>query len=43
VIRHLQPCSPCFKRTCEIGYPCLTTISVDEVAAAARFRLTEGS
>lgn len=43
VIRHLQPCSPCFKRTCEIGYPCLTAISVEEVAAAARFRLTEGS
>jgi heptosyltransferase II len=43
VIRHLQPCSPCFKRTCEIGYPCLTAISVDEVAAAARAWLKDGS
>jgi heptosyltransferase-2 len=43
VIRHLQPCSPCFKRTCETGYPCLTAISVDEVAAAARSWLKEGS
>jgi len=36
VIRHPLPCSPCFKRTCEEGYPCLTAISVDEVSAAAR-------
>jgi len=39
VIRHPHPCSPCFKRTCELGYPCLTAISVDEVLAAARVRL----
>lgn len=43
VIRHLQPCSPCFKRTCETGYTCLTAISVDEVAAAARSWLKDGS
>ena len=43
VIHHLQPCSPCFKRTCDTGYPCLTAISVDEVAAAARAWLTEGA
>ena len=43
VIRHPQPCSPCFKRTCEIGYTCLTAISADEVAAAARAWLKEGS
>jgi heptosyltransferase II len=36
VLRHPRPCSPCFKRTCEEGYACLTDISVDEVAAAAR-------
>jgi len=36
VIRHPLPCSPCFKRTCEAGYTCLTAISVDEVVAAAR-------
>ena len=36
VIRHPWPCSPCFKRTCEDGYPCLNAISVDEVTAAAR-------
>jgi heptosyltransferase II len=42
VIRHPSPCSPCFKRTCEIGYPCLNAISVDEVLAAARDRLEAG-
>lgn len=36
VLRHLLPCSPCFQRTCAIGYPCLTAITVDEVMAAAR-------
>ena len=36
VIRHPWPCSPCFKRTCEVGYACLKDISVDEVLAAAR-------
>ena len=43
VIRHPLPCSPCFKRTCEEGYACLTAISVDEVAAAARSWLKDGS
>ncbi len=41
MIRHPQACSPCFKRTCEVGYPCLNAISVDEVLAAARDRLRE--
>jgi heptosyltransferase II len=41
VIRHPWPCSPCFRRTCEEGYPCLTAISVDEVAAAARLWLKD--
>jgi lipopolysaccharide heptosyltransferase II len=43
VIRHLQPCSPCFKRTCETGYACLTDISVAEVAAAAGSWLEESA
>ncbi|MEJ2670739.1 MAG: lipopolysaccharide heptosyltransferase II [Deltaproteobacteria bacterium] len=42
VIHHPLPCSPCFKRTCEMGYPCLTAISVDEVLAATRNRLEAG-
>jgi heptosyltransferase-2 len=42
VIRHPWPCSPCFQRTCEAGYACLTAISVEEVAAAARPWLEEG-
>jgi heptosyltransferase-2 len=41
VIRHPLACSPCFKRTCETGYACLTAISVDEVMAAARFWLKD--
>jgi heptosyltransferase-2 len=43
VIRHLQPCSPCFQRTCDVGYACLTAISVDEVVAASRSWLEEGA
>ena len=43
VIRHPLPCSPCFKRTCYAGYPCLTAISVDQVLAASRRRLQEAS
>jgi heptosyltransferase II len=35
VISHPWPCSPCFKRTCEVGYPCLNVIGVGEVMAAA--------
>ena len=41
VIRHLLPCTPCLKRTCETGYPCLTAISVDEVLTAARLWLKD--
>jgi heptosyltransferase-2 len=41
VIRHPLPCSPCFKRTCEVGYTCLNAITVEEVMAAARNRLKE--
>jgi len=36
VLQHPQDCSPCFKRTCDIGYPCLNAITVAEVVAAAR-------
>jgi heptosyltransferase-2 len=36
VLHHPQDCSPCFKRTCDLGYPCLNSITVAEVAAAAR-------
>ncbi len=41
VLYHPLPCSPCLKRTCAEGYPCLTAISVPEVLAAARHWLTE--
>lgn len=41
VLYHPRPCSPCFKRTCEEGYPCLTDISVAEVMTAARGWLEE--
>jgi heptosyltransferase II len=41
VIRHPWPCSPCFKRTCDVGYPCLEAITVDEVVAAAGAWLKE--
>lgn len=43
VIHHPLPCSPCFKRTCEADYACLTAISVDEVAAAAHSWLKDDS
>jgi heptosyltransferase-2 len=36
VIRQPLPCSPCFQRTCDTGYPCLTAIGVEEVTTAAR-------
>lgn len=36
VLRHPLDCSPCFKRTCRVGYACLTAIGVDEVMSAAR-------
>lgn len=41
VIRHPWPCSPCFQRTCDVGYPCLDVITVAEVTAAARGWLQE--
>ena len=41
VIHHSWQCNPCFKRTCEVGYPCLNAITVDEVVAAAHDRLKE--
>jgi heptosyltransferase-2 len=41
IIRHHLPCSPCLERTCSLGYPCLTEITVAEVAAAARAWLEE--
>jgi len=36
VLRHPLPCSPCWQRTCDLGYACLTAIKVEEVLAAAR-------
>jgi len=36
VLRHPLPCSPCFKRTCDTGYPCLEAVTMEEVLAAAR-------
>ena len=32
IYKHLE-CSPCFQRTCPIGYKCLHAISVEEVAS----------
>ena len=36
VVQHPQVCSPCFRRTCRIGYHCLTGLSVAEVDDACR-------
>jgi len=36
VIQHPPVCSPCFRSTCRIGYPCLTGLSLDEVDGACR-------
>lgn len=36
VLQHPPVCSPCFRRTCRIGYICLTRIEVDEVDQACR-------
>jgi heptosyltransferase-2 len=41
VLSHPLPCSPCFKRTCDLGYACLTAISVAEALAAVRPWLRE--
>jgi heptosyltransferase-2 len=43
VIRHPWLCSPCFQRTCEVGYPCLNAITVDEVMTAACIRIEAGA
>ncbi|MFZ5453394.1 MAG: lipopolysaccharide heptosyltransferase II [Thermodesulfobacteriota bacterium] len=42
VLRHPLPCSPCFKRTCDLDYRCLLDISVPEVLDAAKGWLKEG-
>jgi heptosyltransferase-2 len=34
VVQHAPVCSPCFQRTCRIGYVCLEAIGVEEVARA---------
>ena len=36
VIQHPPVCSPCFRRTCRIGYPCLTGLLLDEVDGVCR-------
>lgn len=35
VVQRAPVCSPCFQRTCRIGYRCLTDLSVDRVFDAA--------
>lgn len=40
IYKHLE-CSPCFQRTCPIGYKCLRAISVDEVQAAIQKKLAK--
>jgi lipopolysaccharide heptosyltransferase II len=34
VVQRAPLCSPCFQRTCRIGYRCLTMVAVDEVERA---------
>jgi len=36
VVDHPVPCAPCFRRTCRIGYGCLTGIAPERVADEAR-------
>jgi heptosyltransferase-2 len=36
VVQRPPVCSPCFRRTCAIGYRCLTTLTVSEVGRACR-------
>jgi heptosyltransferase-2 len=31
VVQHAPVCSPCFRRTCRVGYACLQAIEVGEV------------
>lgn len=35
VVQHPPVCSPCFRRTCRIGYVCLDRVAVDDVLRAA--------
>lgn len=37
------PCSPCLRRTCKIGYPCLSAIRPEEVFQAASLWLKEAT
>jgi heptosyltransferase II len=34
VVQHAPPCSPCFQRTCRIGYRCLAAVTEPEVVRA---------
>ncbi len=43
VMRHPVECSPCFRRTCRIGYPCLENIAAGDVARTARELLEDRS
>ncbi|MEK7823533.1 MAG: lipopolysaccharide heptosyltransferase II [Candidatus Eisenbacteria bacterium] len=36
IVQRPPVCSPCFRRTCRIGYRCLTALSVAEVGRACR-------
>jgi len=36
IVQRPPVCSPCFRRTCRIGYRCLTALSVAEVGEACR-------
>jgi heptosyltransferase-2 len=36
VVQHAPPCSPCFRRTCAIGYRCLESVSPECVACACK-------
>jgi len=36
VVQHAPVCSPCFRRTCRVGYTCLRAIEVGEVERACR-------
>lgn len=39
VLRHPVPCSPCFQRQCNIGYPCLQDLSPEAVLVEGRAAL----
>lgn len=42
VLQNPVPCSPCFQRRCNIGYPCLQGLSPETVLAAALNLLKRG-